>query len=216
MPIKILLVDDHKIVREGLAAILVKKGFEIIGEAETGHSAVKLAQELQPDIVLMDVSMPDLNGIEATRQILENNPTVGIVALSMHSDKRFVAKMLEAGAKAYLRKNCSSHELSHAIRTVDEGHIYLNTKIAGLLVQDFLHHTRDGASLYTTLLTTREGEILQSIAEGKLTKEIADRMNVSVKTIEKHRQNIMQKLDLHSVADLTRYAIREGLISPEQ
>jgi DNA-binding NarL/FixJ family response regulator len=216
MAIKILLVDDHKLMREGLAALLVKKGFEVIGEADTGHAAVKLVRKLQPDVILMDISMPDLNGVEATRQIRDENPQIKIIALSMHSDKRFIAKMLAVGAKAYLRKNCSSQELSHAIHTVADGHMYLNTKIAGLLVEDFLKHSREGGDLNAPVLTIKESEVLQLIAEGKATKEIASHLDISVKTAEKHRQNLMDKLGVHSIADLTKYALREGMISLDE
>ena len=216
MAIKLLLVDDHKLMREGLAGLLAKKGFEVIGEADTGHAAVKLARTLQPDVILMDISMPDLNGVEAARQIRDENPEINIIALSMYSDKRFIAKMLAAGAKAYLRKNCTSQELSLAIRTVAGGHMYLNTKIAGLLVEDFLKHTRDGRSPDAPPLTIKESEVLQLIAEGKATKEIAAHLSISVKTAEKHRQNIMDKLGVHSIADLTKYALREGMISLDE
>jgi len=213
MSIKILLADDHKIVREGLGELLVKKGFQVVGEAETGHQAVTLTRKLEPDIVLMDITMPDLNGIEATRQILDKNPKMKILALSMYSDKRFVTKMLAAGARGFLRKNCSSDELSLAIRSVAQGVIYVSPKIASSMGKDFMQRITSGTLEDAQKLTAKEAEVLQLIAEGRTSKEIAALFGLSIKTIEKHRENISKKLDLHSVADLTKYAIREGLAS---
>jgi len=213
MSIKILLADDHKIVREGLGELLVKKGFQVVGEAETGHQAVILTRKLEPDLVLMDITMPDLNGIEATRQILERNPRMKILALSMYSDKRFVTKMLAAGARGFLRKNCSSDELSLAIRSVTQGAIYVSPKIASAMGKDFMQQFTSGTLEDSQKLTAKEAEVLQLIAEGRTSKEIAALFGLSIKTIEKHRENISKKLDLHSVADLTKYAIREGIAS---
>jgi len=216
MNIRIMLADDHKIVREGLAGLLAKKGFEIIGEAETGHEAVRMARELEPDVVLMDVSMPELNGFEATRQILADNSHIRVIGLSMHSDKRFVTKMLKAGARGYLRKNCSSDELVHAIRTVAAGEFYLSQKISNLMVQDFIRTETRSEAEGQAALTSKEAEVLQLIAEGMPTKEIAERLSASVKTVEKHREHIMSKLNIHSIAELTKYAIREGITSADE
>lgn len=216
MSIRILLADDHEVVREGISGLLTKKGFVVVAEANNGRDAVRLAQEHSPDIVLMDISMPDLNGIEATKQIRAENRKIKVIGLSMHSDKRFIAKMLGAGAAGYLRKNCPSEELYSAIRTVAGGQIYLSPKLANLVVRNFVHHAEEREKEDATVLTSKEYEILQLLAEGKSTKEMADRLNVSVKTIEKHREHIMAKLDMHSVAELTKYAIREGMTSLEE
>ncbi len=213
MSIRIMLADDHQVVREGLAGLLAGEGFEIVAQAETGHEAVRLARKFNPDVVLMDVSMPDLNGIDATRQILEENRQIKIIALSMHSDRRFVSKMLMAGASGYLRKNCSSHELVSAIAAIARGEMYFSQKIAAVVVKDYV---QQGTPRSPSVLTSKEAEVLQLIAEGKPTKDIADRLNVSIKTIEKHREHIMEKLNIHSVAELTKYAIREGMTSAEE
>src|SRR5260221_8984492 len=203
MSLKILLADDHQVVREGISGLLTKKGYVVVAEAENGRDAVRLALKHVPDIVLMDISMPDLNGIEATKQIRAENRRIRVIGLSMHSDKRFIAKMLGAGAGGYLRKNCSSEELYTAITTVSGGQIYLSPKLAHLVVKDFVHHTEEMDKGDATVLTSKENEILQLLAEGRSTKDMADRLSVSVKTIEKHREHIMTKLDIHSVAELT-------------
>ncbi|HUL43396.1 MAG TPA: response regulator transcription factor [Bacteroidota bacterium] len=213
MSIRIVLADDHMIVREGLSELLTRKGFQVVGEAETGYETISLVKKFHPDLVLMDITMPDLNGIEATRQILENYPRTKIVALSMHSDKRFVTNMLTAGAKGYLRKNCSSDELTTAIKSVAGGGFYVSAKIANVLGKDILRSIMSGSLEDSRKLTPKESGVLQLIAEGLTSKEIAARFGLSIKTIEKHRENISKKLDLHSVADLTKYAVREGIAS---
>lgn len=216
MSIRIILADDHNIMREGLRTLLERhEGFEIVAEAENGHTTVELAKTYKPDIVIMDISMPDLNGIEATRQIIADIEGVKVIGLSMHSDKRFIANMLEAGAMGYLRKNCGSDELIHAIQTVASGHVYLGQKIVGIMARDFIQHIIETDQNKSTFLTVKEREILQLIAEGKPTKQIAQHLNISEKTVEKHRQNLMNKLDIHNIADLTKYAVREGLTSLE-
>jgi DNA-binding NarL/FixJ family response regulator len=175
-----------------------------------------MAQETEPDIVVMDVSMPDLNGIEATTQIIESVPDTRVIALSMHSDKRFVLGMLQAGAAGYLLKDCASQELANAIHQVAGGKKYLSPEITGVVIDDFLLGVSPGEALtVSSQLSAREREVLQLIAEGWSTKQIAAHLYVSVKTIETHRRQIMKKLDLHSIADLTKYAIREGLTSLE-
>jgi DNA-binding NarL/FixJ family response regulator len=177
---------------------------------------VQLAQETKPDIVVMDVSMPDLNGIEATTQIIESVPDTRVIALSMHSDKRFVLGMLQAGAAGYLLKDCASQELANAIHQVAGGKKYLSPEITGVVIDDFLLGASPGEALtVSSQLSAREREVLQLIAEGWSTKQIAAHLYVSVKTIETHRRQIMKKLDLHTIADLTKYAIREGLTSIE-
>lgn len=214
MSLKILLADDHKIVRDGLKSLLKKEvSMEVIGEADNGRKTVQLARDLEPEIIIMDISMPDLNGIEATRQIVADSPDVKIIALSMHSDKRYVKGVLSAGASGYLLKDSAFEELVEAIRTVDTGRFYLSAGIAGVVVKDYVGSQANKDALTSDILSAREREVLQLLAEGKSTKEIASDLHVSVKTIETHRQNIMQKLDIHTIAGLTRYAIREGLTS---
>ncbi|MCK9197401.1 MAG: response regulator transcription factor [Syntrophales bacterium] len=214
MKIKVLLADDHKIFRDGLRTLIEKEGMEVVGEAENGRKAIKLAEKLMPSVIVMDVSMPDMNGIEATRKIKTGTPDVKIIALSMHSDRRFVLGMLEAGASGYLLKDCAFGELANAITQVSTGNTYLSPQIADVVVKGYLNKTTDSSSgKGADLLTSREREILQLIAEGLTAKEIAAHVFLSIKTIETHRRNIMQKLNMKSTADLTKYAIREGLIS---
>jgi two-component system response regulator NreC len=216
MNIKILVADDHKIVRDGLRTLIEKEnGMEVIAEAEDGRSAVKQAKKLLPDIVIMDITMPDLNGIDATRAIFEEASGVKVIALSMHSDRRFVSGMLEAGASAYLLKDSAFEELATAIRAVVANQIYLSPKIADIVVRRFVSKSTSTERSAFTELTKREREVLQLLAEGVSTKEIAGRLNLSVKTVETHRANIMDKLDIHTISKLVKYAIREGLTSLE-
>jgi len=217
MSIRVLIADDHKIMLAGLRSLLEKQAdFEVVGEAENGRKAVQMAQEKNPDVVVMDVSMPDLNGIEATKQIIESLPETRVVALSMHSDKRFVMGMLRAGASGYLLKDCASQELANAILQVAGGKKYLSPEITGVVIDDFLlGGSSEEVTTAASPLSPREREVLQLIAEGWSTKQIASHLYVSIKTIETHRRQIMKKLDLHSIADLTKYAIREGLTSIE-
>ncbi len=212
MSIKILLADDHKIMRDGLRSLIEKNSqFEIIGEAEDGRMTVKLAQELTPDIIIMDIGMPDLNGIEATRRIKATAPKTRVIALSMYYDKRFVSGMLEAGASGYLRKDSGADELVTAIQAVAENGTYLSPRIAGVVVKDYMDHLFNKNRSNLDALTDRQREILQSLSEGKNVKQIALAYRISVKTVETHIQNIKNKLDIHNTADLTKYAIREGL-----
>jgi len=212
MSIRILLADDHKIIREGLRALLVnQRDIDVIGEAEDGRSTVKLSQELSPDVVIMDISMPDMNGIEAARQIISRDSRIKVIALSVHSDKRFVIEMLNAGASGYLLKDCAFEELANAIRTVMSNRSYLSPAITDVMIQDYRNLlSRETLSVFS-LLSPREREILQLFAEGKSTKEIAFDLDISIKTVETHRQQIMKKLDIHTIAELTKYAIKEGL-----
>jgi DNA-binding NarL/FixJ family response regulator len=182
-----------------------------VGEAENGRATVHLAKKLAPDIIIMDVAMPDLNGMEATRQIIADSPGVKVIAVSMHSDRRFVAEMLKAGASAYLSKDYAFDELENAIRTVVANKVYLSPDISGVVVDSYVRHTPKPESSAFSLLSDREREVLQLLAEGKTAKEIADQLHVSIKTVETHRTNIMTKLNIHRVAELTKYAIREGL-----
>ncbi len=216
MSIRIVLADDHKIMREGLKALLEKQqDVEVIAEAETGLEAVRVAQKLKPDIVIMDIGMPGLNGIEATRQIVAEVPGVKVIALSMHSDKRFVIEMLKVGASGYLLKDSASEELTSCIRAVAANQPYLSPKITDVVLKDYLSTLSKAEPSAFSVLTAREREVLQLIAEGKSTKQIAFALHVSVKTVETHRQQMMEKLNLRSIAELTKYAIREGLTSLE-
>lgn len=216
MRTKILLADDHQILRQGLVALLTKeRDLEVVGEASDGRTAVRLAMELQPAVVVMDVAMPDLNGIDATRQILAELPQVKIIALSMHADKRFVMGMLKAGATGYLLKHCALEELVNAIRVIRSNRIYLSPDIAGTVVEDYLHQAKTVDDSAFAVLTLREREVLQLYAEGKITRQIAELLHLSIKTVESHRKQIMEKLGSQSFAELIKYAIREGLTSLE-
>lgn len=216
MSLRIILADDHKIMREGLRTLLEKQDdFQIIAEAGDGRTTVNLVEEHKPDLVVMDTVMPDLNGIEATRQIIAKHPDVKIIALSMYSDKQFVMEMLKAGASGYLLKEGAFKELVYAIQSVVDGYIYLSPKINTVLLKECVLKPSEIKPSVFSVLSNREREVLQLLAEGKPTKEIANALFVSVKTIETHRQQIMSKLNIHSIAGLTKYAIREGLTSTE-
>lgn len=217
MKIRVLLADDHKIVRDGLRALLEKQtDMEVVGEADGGAQAVKLARELSPAVIVMDIAMPDLTGIEATQRIREADPSARIIALSMHSDKRFVGGMLKAGASGYLLKDCAFGELANAIRSVMKGQTYLSPGIAQVVVEGYVRNASPPGQTAAAALTPREREVLQLLAEGKATKEIAALLKLSVRTVETHRQQIMNKLNLHKAAELVKYAIREGMISLEK
>jgi len=211
MGLKIILADDHKIMREGLRNLLEKHNMEIIAEAGNGREAVKLTKEFSPDMVVMDTIMPDMNGIEATRQIMSQNPKVKVIALSMHSDRQFVIEMLKAGAMGYMLKDCAFEELVYAINSVANNQIYLSPKITTIVLKEYVHGSEKDKSSVFSVLSNREREVLQLISEGKSTKNIAHHLDVSIKTIETHRQQIMNKLRIHSIAELTKYAVREGL-----
>ncbi|MBM4289723.1 MAG: response regulator transcription factor [Deltaproteobacteria bacterium] len=214
MSVRIIVADDHKIVREGLVALLHKNPrLQVVGEAEDGRQAVQLAAELHPEVVIIDIGMPHLNGIEATRQIVAEIPGVKVIALSMHSDKRFVKGMLKAGASGYLLKYCASEELLTAIQMVMNNRIYLSNDITGIVVEDYVQKLADTDASAFQALTPREREVLQLLAEGQSTRQIADSLHVSIKTIEVHRKQMMDKLGLQSLAELVKYAIREGLTS---
>ena len=216
MSIRILLADDHKITRQGLRSLLDKQqDMEVVAEAEDGRTAVRLAGELSPNVVIMDVTMPDLNGVEATRQIVGQSPDVKIIALSMHSDTLFVTEMLRSGASGYLLKDCAFEELSRAIHAVVAGKTYLSPSVSGVVVDDYLYRLSKADFSDSHVLTDREREVLQLLAEGKSTKRIALKLHISVKTVETHRRQMMNKLDIHTVAELTKYAIRKGLTSLE-
>jgi DNA-binding NarL/FixJ family response regulator len=214
MGTKIMIVDDHRLMREGLRSIIeVESDMEVVAEASGGRAAVKLANEVPVDAVIMDITMPDLNGIEATNQVLSENPNIKVVALSMHSDDHFVAGMLQAGASGYLPKDCAAGELVDAIRTVMGGETYLSPKAANIVVESYRNALSKDKSSRSAVLTAREREVLQLVAEGETSKRIAALLNLSAKTVEAHRQQIMTKLNIRSIAGITKYAIQQGISS---
>ncbi len=216
MSIRALLADDHQIVREGLRLLLERADdMEIVGEASDGDEAVRLAAEVHPDVVILDVAMPGLDGIGAARRIKADAPHVKIIALSMHSDQQFVSEMLQAGASAYLLKECAYRELATAVRSVVANGTYLSPGVVSVLVEDYVHRVAPEKRGRPSRLTGREVEVLRLIADGNATKQVARQLEVSVKTVDTHRRRIMKKLELDGVAELTKYAIREGLVSLE-
>ena len=216
MTTRILLADDHAMLREGLRNLLqTQPDLQVVGEASDGHGAVEMAAELAPHLVIMDISMPDLNGIDATRRIVADAPGVKVLALSMHADRRSMTEMLRAGASGYLLKTSSATELLAAVRTIIHGQVYLSPDVAEFVVDGYVRHAAPEAGLAFSVLSPREREVLQMVAEGYTTKEIAGRLYVSVKTIEAHRSQIMNKLHIHHIAGLTKFALNEGLTSPE-
>jgi len=214
---RILLADDHTLMREGLKGLLEQhEGFEVVGEAGDGRQAIELAGELEPDVVVMDIGMPDLNGIEAARRIVEKMPRTRIVALSMHQSERTVIEMLRAGASAYVLKMSAFDEVARAVEAVTRGERYLSPAVAGVVVGRAVASTPGDDDTAFSKLTAREREVLQLLAEGKSTKEIAFDLGISARTVDVHRKNLMDKLGLDSVAALTRYAIREGLVTLDE
>jgi DNA-binding NarL/FixJ family response regulator len=215
--IRIILADDHRILREGLRSLLAQQSdIIVVGEASDGDTVIALARELRPDLIIMDVVMPGTDGIAATRQIRSECPDTKVIALSMHSDRRFVSEMVRAGALGYLVKDSAFEELNQAVRTVMANRPYLSAVITGTLVEDFVRQTNAAERPQLSplhMLTGREQEVLRLLADGKRVKEIAHLLNISAKTVESHRQNIMDKLEIHSTIELTRYALREGLTS---
>ncbi|MCF7973930.1 MAG: response regulator transcription factor [Phycisphaerae bacterium] len=213
---RIIIADDHTIVRHGLVKLLQQEeDMEVIAQADNGMSTVDLARTLSPDAVVMDVGMPDLNGIGATEQILRDQPNIRILALSMHSGKRFVVSMLKAGAAGYLLKDCALEELVTAIRTIVSGKTYLSPSIADIVVENCIRKAPETEPSAFSILSQREREVLQLLAEGNTTKQIALTLHISPKTVEGHRLHIMGKLNIDNVAQLTKYAIQEGLTSLE-
>ncbi len=216
MSMRIILADDHTIVRHGLNKLIQQQeGMEVIAQAADGHSAVELTRELSPDMVIMDIGMPDLNGIDATQQVIREFPQVKVIGLSMHSGKKFVIEMLKAGASGYLLKDCALEELTTAIKTVAAGRIYLSPAITDVVVENYVRNSTEKERSAFSLLSQREREVLQLMAEGKTTKQIGLQLHISPKTVEGHRLRLMSKLNMDSVAKLTKYAIQEGLTSPE-
>ncbi|MGD0774515.1 MAG: response regulator transcription factor [Candidatus Solibacter sp.] len=213
--IRILLADDHTIVRKGLRMLLEShEGFRVVAEAADGREAVALAEQHRPDIVVMDLAMPVLNGIEAARQICSGDTHSAIVFLSMHSDEGYVLKALKSGAKGYLLKDSAEHDLINAVETVSEGKAFFSPAISKMLVEDYVQQMREQKVEDSyDLLTTREREVLQLLAEGRSNKEVATVLDLSLHTVETHRSHIMQKLNLHSGAEMILYAIRKGVIT---
>lgn len=210
MSLKILLADDHVVVRQGLRALLEQAGLTVVGEASDGHEAVQLARELRPDAVVLDLAMPRLNGLDAAREIMQASPRTVTILLTLYTEDHHVLAALRAGISAYVVKTQAVHELVHAIKEASRGAVYLSPSVSRAAVQAYL----DKAELPKDPLTAREREVLQLVAEGKTTKEIADILSVSSKTAESHRGRIMEKLGIHNTAGLVRYSIRHGLIEP--
>ena len=214
--IKILLADDHKILCDGLRLLIEKQeGLELIGEAEDGRTAVQLACELKPDVIIMDITMPDLNGIEATKQIMAKTSNIKVIALSMHSDKRFIAGMLKAGASGYLLKESAFEEMVNAITVVATNHIFISHAIENVVIEDYVDHLKLDTESEISSITTREYDVLKLLAEGLNTKQAASKLTISPKTVETHRKHIMKKLNIQGTAELTKFAIRTGLVSLE-
>jgi DNA-binding NarL/FixJ family response regulator len=214
MSIRIILADDHEILRHGLSrSFLNTEDIEVIGQAKDGHTAVELAKELSPTIIVMDIGMPDLNGVEATRQITKESPRVKVIGLSMHSSNKYVREMFKAGASGYLLKDCPFEELAKAIRTVAEGKAYVSPSIGETVIKNYVSELEEETAF--SVLSQREREVLQLMAEGKTTKQVAGQLHISPKTVEAHRLRIMNKLNIDNIAQLTKYAIQEGLTQPE-
>jgi two-component system response regulator NreC len=213
--IRIALADDHTVMRSGLRVLLQREAwFEVVGEASDGRQAVELVEREKPAVIVMDVAMPNLNGIEAARQITAKFPATAVIVLSMHSDESYVLRALKAGARGYLLKDSAEADLIQAIRTVHDGKSFFSPAISHMLVEDYVRQMeRRGVEDTYELLTTREREILQLLAEGKSNKDVANLLNLSLYTVETHRGNILQKLNLHSVPELILYAVRKGVIS---
>jgi len=216
--IKVLLADDHTIVRKGLCSLLEGEAdIEVIGEAENGREAIKLAEKLHPDIVVMDISMPCLNGLEATRQLKKHFPEIKILILTMHANEEYVFQTLQAGAEGYLVKKAAPSELVLAIREVHQDNFFLSPTISRTVIDEYIRRADEinGEGDALKNLTARETEVLQLIAEGRKNREIAELLFISIKTVETHRAHIMDKLDIHSTAELTQYAISKGIISSD-
>jgi DNA-binding NarL/FixJ family response regulator len=214
-PIRILLADDHVVMRSGLRLLLERQpNLEVVGEAADGQEAVRLAAAEKPEVVIMDIAMPHLNGVEATRQIVTRNPEMAVVILSMHSDESYVLRSLKAGARAYLLKDSAEADLIAAIHAIQEGKSFFSPGVRRILKEDYVHQlAKLGVEDTYELLTPREREVLQLVAEGKSNKEVANLLNLSLYTVETHRTHILQKLNLHSVPELILYAVRKGIPS---
>ena len=214
-PIRVLLADDHTLIRAGLRMVVVSQpDFTVVGEASDGREAVALAEQLKPDVVVMDIGMPSLNGIEACRQIHDSLPGTQVIMLSMHSDEGYVLRALKAGAKGYMLKDSAEADLASAIRAVTAGKSFFSPAVSKILLEDYMRKLkRTGAEDSFDLLSPREREVLQLVAEGKSSKEVANLLSLSVYTVETHRAKLMQKLNLHNIPELILYAVRKGVIS---
>jgi two-component system response regulator NreC len=208
MTVRVLLADDHEIVRQGLRVLLEREGFQVVGEAANGHDAVKLCEANHPEIAILDLSMPLLNGVDAEREIMKSNPRTKVVLLTMHTEYHLILESLRAGVTGYVLKTKAASELVQALRAVCRGEMFLTQSISRTIVQAFLQNT----PVPGNPISDRERQVLQLVAEGKTTKEIASLLGISVKTAESHRSNLMEKLNIHDTAGLVRYAIRIGLI----
>jgi DNA-binding NarL/FixJ family response regulator len=215
MSIRVMLVDDHRMVSEALSALLSReKDLEVVALASNGREAVQVARDLKPDVVVMDLSMPEMNGLEASRNISSDLPDCRVIALSMHSDRKYVVEAIKSGAKGYILKESAYTSLPGAIRDVVENNGFLDPKITGMVIKDYFRHMNESyVDDDSSPLSSREREVLQLIAEGKNTKEIAFHLDITIKTVETHRRQIMQKLKLGNIAEMTRYAIKEGVTS---
>jgi two-component system response regulator NreC len=212
-PIRILLADDHNVLRDGLRLLLERQGFDVVAEAGDGREAIRLAVEHHPDVAILDIAMPLLNGIDATSRIVESRPPTAVIILSMHHDESYIVRALNAGARGYLLKDSLKADLISAVNAVSRGHSYFSPKVSALLQEDYFRAMTDKHKTDTfELLTAREREILQLAAEGKSNKEIASLLNLSFYTVDTHRSHILQKLNLHTVPELILYAVRKGII----
>lgn len=214
--VSLLLVDDHEVVRTGLRMLLENQpNIKIVGEASTGLQAIELVDSIHPDVVIMDITLPDISGIEATRRLRQSHPDLPVVALTIHEDEQYFFEMLQAGASAYVPKRAAPEDLMNAIHAVINGEVYIYPSLAKLLVADFLSRANEDINKATVDgLTPREQEVLAVLAEGLSNDEIADKLAISRHTVARHRENLMRKLNLHSRSELVKYAIRKGLISP--
>jgi DNA-binding NarL/FixJ family response regulator len=210
MPIQVILADDHQIVRQGLKVLLEREGFKIVGEASNGQEAVQLAQKFQPDVAVLDLAMPILNGLDAAREIQRVSPKTKTILLTMHTESHYILEGLQLGAKGFVMKTHASEDLVQAIREAARGRTYLSPEVSETVVQAY----QDRTNISPDPLSPRERQVLQLVAEGKTTKEVANLLNISVKTAETHRTRIMEKLNIHETAGLVRYAIRRGVIQP--
>jgi two-component system response regulator NreC len=212
--IRLLLVDDHQIVRAGLRMLfMAESDIDIVGEVDNAEEAIQAVRELEPDVVLMDIAMPGMSGIEATRRIKEAKPDIAVLALTMHEDEQYFFEMLNAGASGYMPKRAAPDDLVSAIRVVSQGNVFLYPSLAKLLVRDYLERSETGAQREADVLTPREREVLTLIAEGHTSREIAEALTISPKTVDRHRENIMRKLNLRGRVELVKYAIKKGLIT---
>lgn len=211
--LRVLIADDHEVARKGIRALIENHpGWEVCGEAADGREAVKAATRLKPDLVLLDIGMPSLNGLDATRQILSESPDTRVLILTMHDSEQVVREVLAAGARGFLLKSDAGRDLVTAVEALQARRTFFTTKVAQLVLEGYLHPGPETEPPYRSVLTPREREVIQLLAEGKTTKEVATTLNLSVKTAETHRTNLMRKLDLHSVVDLTLYAVRNGIV----